>query len=76
MTKEDIIERTIRAINLLPDDKAAEIADFAEFISKRYEEYLLTQGIRQLTAQSEVFDFLHHEEDLYTTDDLKEIYNG
>lgn len=75
MTKQAIIERTIQAINQLPEDKAAEIVDFADFLTKRYEEYLLTQGIQKLTSNSQTFDFLHTEEDLYSLTDLKEVYN-
>lgn len=75
MTRQVVIERTIKAINQLPDDKAEEIADFADFVSNRYEEYLLTQGLQKLTADSHTFDFLHKEE-LYPVADLKEVYNG
>ncbi len=76
ISKQAIIDRTINAINLLPADKAAEISDFADFVSKRYEEQLLAQGIHQLAAESKTFDFLNTEEDLYTEADLKEVYNG
>ncbi len=76
MTRQAIIERTIKAINHLPEEKAEEISDFADFVSKRYEEHLLTQGIQQLTTYSKAFGFLNNEEDLYFVDDLKEVYNG
>lgn len=76
MTRQAIIERTIKAINQLPDNKAEEISDFADFVSKRYEEYQLSQGIQQLTVDSKAFDFLNAEEDLYSIKDLKEVYNG
>ena len=76
MTRQAIIERTIKAINQLPEDKAEEISDFADFVIKRFEEHRLTEGIRQLASKSRTFDFLNTEEDLYTEADLKEIYNG
>ncbi len=76
MTRQTIIERTIKAINQLPEEKAEEISDFAEFIMKQYEEQQLTKGIQHLAASSQAFDFLNNEEDLYTEDDLKEKYNG
>jgi hypothetical protein len=76
MTRQTIIERTIKAINQLPEDKAEEISDFAEFVMKQYEEQQLTKGVQRLVARSETFDFLNMEEDLYTEDDLKEKYNG
>ena len=76
MTRELIIERTLKAINTLPPDKAEEISDFAEFVIKRYEEHRLTEGIQQLTSNSQSFDFLKNEEDIYSVADLKEVYNG
>ena len=76
MSRKAIIERTIKVINQLPEDKAQEISDFADFVSKRYEEHQLTQGIQKLIANSKTFDFLNDEEDLYSVADLKEVYNG
>lgn len=75
MTKQTIIERTTHAINQLPLNKAEEIADFVDFIIKRYEEQLLTQGIQHLASEGQTFDFLNEEEDLYSVSDLKEVYN-
>ena len=49
MTRLLIIERTINAINQLPEDKAEEISDFANFIMKRYEENSLLDDIVQST---------------------------
>jgi hypothetical protein len=74
MTRQAIIERTIKAINQLPEDKAEEISDFADFIIKRYEEYRLTQGIQQITSKSQAFEFLNMDEDFYSEADLKEVY--
>ena len=76
MTRQAIIDRTLNVINLLPVDKVEEISDFADFIAKRYEEQILTGGLQTLIAKSETFKFLESEEDLYSTADLKEIYNG
>jgi hypothetical protein len=76
MTKQAIIDRTVRAINLLPADKAQEISDFADFIFMRFEEQILTKGIQQLSSKGQTFEFLNNEEELYTTTDLKEVYNG
>ncbi|MGV3508036.1 MAG: hypothetical protein ACO1N7_02010 [Sphingobacteriaceae bacterium] len=76
MTRQAIIERTINAINHLPEDKAVEISNFADFISKRYEEQTLTEGIKQIASNSQSFDFLNEDEELYALSDLKEVYNG
>lgn len=76
MTRQTIIERTVKAINQLPEDKAVEISDFADFISRRYEEHKLTEGLTKMSSDSKVFDFLAEEEDLYSESDIKEAYNG
>jgi hypothetical protein len=76
MTRQAIIERALKVINQLPEDKAEEISDFTEFMMNQYEEQQLTKGIQQIAANSKAFDFLNNEEDLYTEDDLKEVYNG
>ncbi len=76
MTKQIIIERTLKAINELPQDKAEEISDFADFVYKRYEEQELRIGIQKIITESESFDFLNKEEEIYTIADLKVVYNG
>jgi hypothetical protein len=76
MTKKQIIEKTIQVINKLPTDKAIEISDFAEFISKKYENYILNEGIQHLVSESQSFDFLSDEEDLYTEKDIKQHHNS
>lgn len=76
MTKQIIIERTLKAINQLPEDKAEEISDFADFVFKKYEEQELSKGIQKLASESKAFDFLENEEELYTVSDLKVVYNG
>ncbi|MCA6421693.1 MAG: hypothetical protein IM568_02610 [Flavobacterium sp.] len=76
MTRQAIIEKTIKAINQLPEDKAEEISDFADFVIKKFEDNRITQSIQQLVLKSNAFDFLNDEEDLYSSNDLKEKYNG
>jgi hypothetical protein len=76
MTRQIIIERTLKAINQLPEDKAEEISDFADFVFKRYEEQELTNGIQKLASESQTFDFLNNEDEIYSISDLKEVYNG
>ena len=76
MTRQAIIERTVNLINQLPENKAEEISDFAQFIVKQYEEHILTHEIQKLSEQSKSFSFLHDDENLYTIADLKKVYNG
>lgn len=75
MTRQIIIERTLKVINQLPEDKAEEISDFADFIFKKYEEKELAAGMKQVISESETFAFLNDEEEIYSLDDLKEVYN-
>ena len=74
MTKEAIIQKTIQALQVLPQDKAEEVSDFAEFLLKKFEELTLQQGIQNLQSQSETFSFLIEEEDIYSPADIKEKF--
>jgi len=74
MIREAIIERTIQIINQLPEDKVLEIADFADFIIKKYEEQLLTDNIQKVVVESEAFNFLNEEDSIYSVSDLKERF--
>ena len=65
MRKKAIIQHTLNIINKLPDEKAEEISEFADFVMKRYEENLLNNGIQQIKSESKSFDFLDNEEHLY-----------
>jgi hypothetical protein len=76
MTRQAIIEKTLKAISLLPENKAEEISDFADFVIKKYEDQKLTDAIQQIVTDSKTFAFLESEEELYTVADLKEVYNG
>lgn len=72
MTRQAIIDRTVEVINQLPNEKASEISDFADFLLKKHEELLINQNIQKLVSEGAVFSFLNDEEDLYTLSDLKE----
>ena len=43
---------------------------------KYIQEQKLTEGIQKLSSESQAFDFLNREEDLYSEADIKEAYNG
>lgn len=47
-----------------------------KIVNKRFEEQPLTAGIQKLSAESQAFNFLNDEGDLYSIGDLKEVYNG
>jgi hypothetical protein len=76
MTRQAIIQHTADILSKLPQDKAEEISDFADFVMRRYEEHLLAQGIQKINADSSSFDFLTNDDDLYTEADLKVVYNA
>jgi hypothetical protein len=74
MDRQIVIEKTIKYLNLLPENKAEEVLDYIEYLYNKSEDTLLTEGITRLAAQSKSFEFLNDEEDLYTLDDVKERY--
>ena len=71
MTTEAIINKTIKTLYTLPHNKIEEVADFVEYVSKKNEEYILQSGIEKLVSESNTFDFLKDEEDLYSIKDIK-----
>jgi hypothetical protein len=74
MTKELLIDKTVKTLNQLPDDKIKSVADFAEYLVKKYEDEVLVNGISKMTSEVKTYEFLESEEDLYTVKDLKEKY--
>jgi hypothetical protein len=74
MTREAIIQKTVKTLSKLPAEKVGEVADFADFVLKNYEEHILQKGIEKLTVQSGSFDFLNDDEDIYSVEDIKEKY--
>lgn len=74
MTKKNLINRTLETLEKLPKDKVHEVADYAEFVLKKYDEQILQKGLETLVSQSKSFMFLHDEEELYDESDLKEKY--
>ena len=74
MNRQILIDNTVSKINLLPDTKIKEINDFADFLLSKIDDNIILEGIQKMTSDSKSFDFLKDEEDLYTIDDLKEIY--
>ncbi len=73
MNRHIVIEKTLKYLNLLPEDKAEEVLDYIEYLYKKNEDVTLTNNIVKLAAQSKSFEFLKDEEDIYTLDDVKEM---
>ena len=76
MSKQEMIDKTIAALQKLPADKVAEVSDFTDFILQRNIDKQIVEGIQQLSSQTKSYQFLEEEEDLYTVNDVKAPYNG
>ena len=74
MPGKTLINRTLTTLSKLPPDKVKEVSDFADYILKKYDEEILQKGIEKLVSNSNTYNFLKDEEDLYSVEDLKEIY--
>ena len=71
MEREILMEKTICRIEQLPTIRVREVNDFVEFIIRRTDEALVTEGLQQLASCSHTYDFLYNEPELYTVNDLK-----
>jgi len=58
MIRETLINKTIKSLSKLPNDKVREVSDFTEYILKKYEEETLQSGIEKLVGDSTAFQFL------------------
>lgn len=50
MIKEAIINRTAGVLEKLPEDKIEQVAEYADFLLKRFEENRFPEGIPQLVS--------------------------
>jgi len=73
MQRQQVIDKTIEYLKILPENRVEEILDYIEYLYNKSEELIITEGITRLSAKSESFDFLNDEEDLYTLDDVREL---
>lgn len=74
MTRQALIQQTVENLSKLPDHKLKEVADFAELLLSKIDDTIIAKGVQGLNSNSRSFQFLEHEEDLYTEEDLKEKY--
>ena len=74
MSKKELIRQTVNQLERLPTEKIEEVYDYAEFISKRFEETSLIKGLTSMNTNSKSFAFLNEDEDLYLVKDLKERF--
>ena len=74
MNRQVLINNTISKIRQLSDTKIKEVNDFADFLLSKMDDQIIREGIKEMISDSKSYDFLKEEEDLYTVNDLKEIY--
>lgn len=72
MERQEVIDKTIKYLKVLPENKIEEALEYIEYLYNKNEDIVLTEGMKRLSAESGSFDFLKDEEDLYTYDDIKE----
>lgn len=75
MTTKELIHKTVKYLESLPEERVVEAADFVEYLYHKTDEQLLQKGIQKIMNDSESFKFLKNEEELYTVKDLKVKYN-
>lgn len=74
MNRQALINNIIEKIGHLPDEKVNEVNDFADFLLSKLDDKIISEGLKKLTYESKIFEFLKGEEDLYSVNDLKERY--
>jgi hypothetical protein len=75
MSNKEVLSNKFQLIlSRLPEDKVLELNEFAEFLTVKYEESVIRDGIQKIVSESDTFKFQYTEEDLYSTTDLKEVY--
>ncbi|MFA5518926.1 MAG: DUF2281 domain-containing protein [Spirochaetota bacterium] len=72
MERQQVIDKTIQYLKILPENKVKEALDYIEYLYNKNEDSILTEGMMRLSAESGSFDFLEDEEELYTYDNIKE----
>lgn len=47
MTKDTLIKKTLKTLSKLPNEKIKEVADYADYILKKYDEQIMRKGIKK-----------------------------
>lgn len=74
MTKQQIITETVNILEKLPQEKAEEVRNLLLKYFEKKDEEIFEKGFEKLVEQSDSYNFLKDEPDLYTTNDLIERY--
>ena len=71
MEHEVLMNKTIRKIEQLPTPQVQKVNDFVEFIIRRTNDAMITEGLQRLSYCGQTYDFLYDEPDIYSINDLK-----
>ena len=74
MKRQILFDKTVNKLNKLSSQQLQEVNDFAEFLLRKMDDDITLKNIQELSSQSNTFDFLYEEEDIYGEDDLKIHY--
>lgn len=74
MNRQALIENTLKKLKRLPDSRIKEVSDFADFLLSKIDEQMIQEGIQQIVSDSDTFDFVLEDEEIYSVKDLKEKY--
>lgn len=74
MERDILIKKAVGNISKLSNQQLQEVADFAEFLLIKTQDGLLVEDIHRITSESNAFNFLKEEPDLYSVNDLKKTY--
>ncbi len=73
MERNVLIEKAVGSIVKLTDQPVQEVVDFAEFLLSKAQDQVLVEDIQRITMESNTFDFLKEEPELYSVNNLKNV---
>jgi hypothetical protein len=71
MKRQILFDKTVDKLNKLSNQQLQEVNDFAEFLLCKIDDDITLKNIQELSSQSNTFDFLNEDEEIYGEDDLK-----
>ena len=74
MKRQILFDKTVDKLNKLSKQQLQEVNDFAEFLLCKIDDDITLKNIQELSSQSNTFDFLNEDEEIYDEDDLKIHY--
>ncbi len=74
MNKDAVIQEMLEVLRKLPEEKIVEVSHYVQFLLKKMDDLELDKGMEKMATESETFKFLKDEPDIYTLNDLKEVY--